>query len=507
MARKKIIAGNWKMNMTPSQAVELINTLKPLVANDEVDVLLCVPAIDIIPAMEAAKGSNIMIGAENMYFEEKGAFTGEISPAMLDDAGVKYVIIGASAAGLAAAEQIRKTDPAGAVTLLTRETDLPYSRPSISYYLKGLVRRGQMRLRTPAYYKEQKIEIVTGVEVTAIDRAKKTVKCGRKAYSYDKLCLCTGSVPFVPPMQNVSGKRNVCGFLTAADAQTVHDLASANTRAVVIGAGLIGMKAAEGLSKICKSVDVVELSGRVLPSILDEKSAKLVRRHLEHHGLRFHLGQTVTRAKCSGKTVQRVVLQNGKELPCDLLVVAVGVRPATALAEAADLTVERGIITDPATMQTSDPDIYAAGDCAVSVDMLDDSKKILALWPNAVAQGRAAGSQMAGGDLTVGGTYAVNAIDFYGLRICTCGLINAKGDGYTDRVAAADDTYKRLVFRDGKLVGYVLINASENAGIYTSLISGGVPLEGLQGDLMDSPNLFWFPKETRITKLRGGVQL
>lgn len=287
---------------------------------------------------------------------------------------MKYVIIGASAAGLAAAEQIRKTDPAGAVTLLTRETDLPYSRPSISYYLKGLVRRGQMRLRTPAYYKEQKIEIVTDVEVTAIDRAKKAVKCGRKAYSYDKLCLCTGSVPFVPPMQNVSGKRNVCGFLTAADAQTVHDLASANTR-------------------------------------------------------------------------------------------------------------------------------------AVSVDMLDGSKKILALWPNAVAQGRAAGSQMAGGDLTVGGTYAVNAIDFYGLRICTCGLINAKGDGYTDRVAAADDTYKRLVFRDGKLVGYVLINASENAGIYTSLISGGVPLESLQGDLMDSPNLFWFPKETRITKLRGGVQL
>ena len=94
--RKKIVAGNWKMNMTPSQAVELINTLKPLVANDEVDVLLCVPAIDIIPAMEAAKGSNIMIGAENMYFEEKGAFTGEISPAMLDDAGVKYVIIGHS---------------------------------------------------------------------------------------------------------------------------------------------------------------------------------------------------------------------------------------------------------------------------------------------------------------------------------------------------------------------------------------------------------------------------
>ena len=96
MSRKKIIAGNWKMNMTPSEAVALINTLKPLVQNDEVDVLLCVPAIDIIPAMETAKGTNIQIGAENMYFEEKGAYTGEISPNMLVDAGVKYVIIGHS---------------------------------------------------------------------------------------------------------------------------------------------------------------------------------------------------------------------------------------------------------------------------------------------------------------------------------------------------------------------------------------------------------------------------
>ena len=96
MARKKIIAGNWKMNMTPSEAVELVNTLKPLVANDEVDVVFCVPAIDIVPVVEAVKGSNIQVGAENMYFEEKGAYTGEISPNMLTDAGVKYVILGHS---------------------------------------------------------------------------------------------------------------------------------------------------------------------------------------------------------------------------------------------------------------------------------------------------------------------------------------------------------------------------------------------------------------------------
>ena len=96
MARKKIIAGNWKMNKTPSEAVALVNELKPLVANDEVDVVFCVPAIDIIPCMEAAKGSNIQIGAENMYFEESGAYTGEIAPNMLTDAGVNYVVLGHS---------------------------------------------------------------------------------------------------------------------------------------------------------------------------------------------------------------------------------------------------------------------------------------------------------------------------------------------------------------------------------------------------------------------------
>ena len=96
MSRKKIVAGNWKMNMTPTEAVDLVNTLKPLVANEDVDVVFCVPAIDIIPAMEAAKGTNIHIGAENMYYEEKGAYTGEISPEMLVDAGVEYVIIGHS---------------------------------------------------------------------------------------------------------------------------------------------------------------------------------------------------------------------------------------------------------------------------------------------------------------------------------------------------------------------------------------------------------------------------
>ncbi|HBN39198.1 MAG TPA: NAD(P)/FAD-dependent oxidoreductase [Ruminococcaceae bacterium] len=420
---------------------------------------------------------------------------------------MKYVIIGASAAGLAAAEAVRKYDAQGTVTVLTEEEYMPYSRPSISYYLKGKVKESNMALRKPAFYKEKKMDVITSSKVTAIDTEKKIVKAGRKNYPYDKLCLCTGSKPFVPPMDNVEGKANALTFLDLKATKAVKTLANDKTRAVVIGAGLIGMKAAEGLVKICKSVDVVELAPRVLPSILDAKSAKQVKKHLENNGIRFHLENTVVKASSKGKQITAVTLKDGKKLPCDLLILAVGVRPQTELAEKTGLEVNRGIITDIQTMQTSNPDIYAAGDCCVSTDMLDGSKKIIALWPNAVQQGNVAGAQMAGADVTVGGTYSVNAIDFFGLRICTCGLINAQGEQYSDKIRQDGDVYKRLVFEGDKLVGYVLINSSVNAGMYTNLISNKISLDTIQGDIMDNPSIFMFDKDTRITKLRGGVQI
>lgn len=419
---------------------------------------------------------------------------------------MKYVVIGASAAGLATAKEIRKTDPAGTITVLTGESYLPYSRPSISYLLKGIVKEKDMALEKASFYKSQKIDIVTNARVTAIDRAKKQVKVGKKAYAYDKLCLATGSKPFIPPMKNVLGKANAKTFLDLAATKEIMALANKDTKAVVIGGGLIGMKAAEGLSKVCKSVDVIELAPRILPSILDAKSAKLVKKHCEDNGnLRFHLEDTVVEAKSKGKNITSVVLKSGKVLNCDLLILAVGVRPETELAEACGLEVNRGIITNPATLQTSDKDIYSAGDCTVSVDMLDGSKKIIALWPNAVQQGRVAGSQMAGGSLAIDGTYSVNAIDFYGLRICTCGLINAAGEQYSDKVSVDGDQYKRLIFEGDNLVGYVLINCSQNAGIYTSIISNKTPLSSLEGDIMAMPSLFLYDKATRTEKITGGV--
>lgn len=420
---------------------------------------------------------------------------------------MKYVIIGASAAGLATAESIRNYDHDGEITVLTEESYLPYSRPSISYYLKGKVKESGMALRKSAYYRELNINIITDTTVTSIDKSRKLVKAGRKSYNYDKLCLCVGSQPFIPPMDNVKGKSNAYTFLDIDSVKRIKSAADKNTRAVVIGAGLIGMKAAEGLANICKSVDVVELAPRVLPSILDDRSAKMVKKHLEDNNIRFHLKNTVIKANSTGKTIKSVTLKDGKKLPCDMLIIAVGVRPSVQLAEKCGIDIDRGIITDIHTMRTSDPDIYAAGDCCVSEDMLDGSKKVIALWPNAVNQGIVAGAQMAGADVTLAGAYSVNAIDFFNMRICTCGLINAKGDQYTEKVSKDENKYKRLIFEGDRLVGYVLINSSKNAGIYTKLISDKVPLSTLEGDLMDDPSIFLFDRETRISKLRGGVAI
>ena len=139
--------------------------------------------------------------------------------------------------------------------------------------------------------------------------------------------------------------------------------------------------------------------------------------------------------------VTGVALQSGATIECDLLIVAVGVRANTSLARSAGICVQRGILTDSETMRTSDENIYAAGDCTLSTDMLDGEKKVLALYPNAVYAGTVAGSQMAGGNLRLAGVYAVNAIDFYGLRICTSGLINATGKAYSRRVQKSEKKY------------------------------------------------------------------
>ncbi len=252
-----------------------------------------------------------------------------------------------------------------------------------------------------------------------------------------------------------------------------------------MGAGLIGLKAAEGLAPVAGSVHVVELALRVLPMILDEQAAAPVQKRLEQNGLTFHLSQTVK--KVIGKQrVEQVVLEDGTVLDCDILVMGVGVRPNVMEAKEAGVEVDRGIIVDEA-MHTNVPDIYAAGDVTQAVDIVTGDRKIMALWPNAYMQGRAAAHDMCGCKDDFDGVFPMNAVGFFGFPIITAGI---QGGDDTQAIEAYDDktgAAKRFFVRDDKLVGMILVGDVDRAGIYTSLITEKTPLSSLERPLTD-PN-------------------
>lgn len=417
---------------------------------------------------------------------------------------MKYAIIGASAAGLSAAKTLRENDRSCEIQMFTAESYLPYSRPIISYYLKDSIPADKIYLNDENYYTEQNIGIRTNTEITAIDAKNHKLLFNGGEYVFDKCLIATGSNPFVPPVENTANKDNVFTFLDMASAEKIKAAATKNTKAVVIGAGLIGLKAAEGLRKIAGSVTVVELADKVLPSVLDAEAALIVKNHLNKNGITTLLGDTVESA-LGESSVTAVKLKSGKTLPCNLLVIAVGVRPNTALAENAGIAVNRGIVVDSKTMETSISDIFAAGDCVNSLDILDEKEKIIALWPNAVRQGKTAALHMCKKGEADEGSFAVNAIDFFGLRICTCGLINT---AHAEEIKSGEaPVYKRLLVQNDKLVGFVLLNCTQRAGIYTDLIKNKIALSSLAGNLKDTPSLMLFKNEIRTQKLTGGAAI
>jgi NAD(P)H-nitrite reductase large subunit len=222
----------------------------------------------------------------------------------------------------------------------------------------------------------------------------------------------------------------------------------------------------------------------VLPTILDDEAAKPVQKHIEEKGgVVFHLAMTAARV-VGEKNIEKVILKDGTELPCDILVMAVGVRPNTAEAKAAGVAVNRGIIIDE-KMRTNVVDIYAAGDVTEGTDAITGERKIMALWPNAYAQGYEAGIDMSGAKDDFNGVFPMNAIGFFGLSMITAGV--QTGEGVTAIAKYNENTgaMKRFFVKDGKLVGMMLIGEVDRAGIYTYLISEKIPLSSLEKELTD----------------------
>lgn len=409
---------------------------------------------------------------------------------------MKYVIIGNSAAGIACVEGIRSVDADGEITIISDEPFAAYGRPLISYYLLGATDRHRMLYRPADFYEKNKVRALLGARAEKIDAAaQKVILRGGGEVPYDKLLVATGSRPFEPPMEGIGGVKNKFNFMTLQDALSLEKVLSKRKNVLIIGAGLIGLKCLEGILERVKSVSVVDMAGRILPSILDDAGAAIVRRELEGKGAKFYLSDSV--AKFEGNTAH---LKSGKEIPFDILVVAVGVRPNTELVKDAGGEVNRGIVTDE-KQQTSIQNVYAAGDCAESFDITSGARKVLALLPNAYRQGYTAGVNMAGGEAAFADAMPLNAIGFFGSHVLTAG--SYEGESF---VQAEGNVYRKFFCKDGVLKGFILVNSPERAGIYTSLIRNKTPLSEVDfKSLEGAPNLAAFPQAARERMLAREV--
>jgi len=418
---------------------------------------------------------------------------------------MKYVIIGNSAAGIGAVEGIRQKDKHGEITIVSDEVYHTYSRPLISYFLLGKVNDQKMKYRGDKFYIDNEVTLISGVTVTKIDAENKQAALSNGSnIPYDKLLVATGSSPFVPPFEGLDSVKDKFTFMSLDDAHQL-DKAIAkkiNASVLIIGAGLIGLKCAEGIVKRVAKITVADLAPRILSSILDEEGAALVQAHIEKEGIEFKLASSVK--KFDGNSA---VFENGEIVKFDVLVLAVGVRPNTSLLkDIADI--DRGIIVNEKS-ETSVKDIYAAGDCTQTTDISSGQSKIMALLPNAYMQGECAGVNMAAGDaadMSFNKAIPMNAIGFFGLHMITAGNYNGeifsksseKKTGNKEQII----NYKKLFFSDNKLNGYILIGNVEKAGIYTSLIRERTPLDSIDFALIcEKPGLMAFTREERKLKL------
>ncbi|MDR2360549.1 MAG: FAD-dependent oxidoreductase [Oscillospiraceae bacterium] len=424
----------------------------------------------------------------------------------------KFVIIGNSAAAVGAVESLRAIDSdaeSWEIVLISDEPHHTYGRPLISYLLFGKTDEERMKFRPDDFYSANKITTMLGCTVTKIDASAKTVSWSKDSYSgelkYDKLLAAIGSVPFIPPMDGIDTVPLKTPFMKLDDAKLLQERVDADTRVFIVGAGLIGLKCAEGISKLTKHITVCDLASRILPSILEAEPAEIMRNWIEGNGVRFMLGDTVSEFK--GKTA---VMKSGERVEFDVLVLAVGVRPNVALIKDAGGEVNRGIVTDQ-FCRTSLKDVYAAGDCSESYDITSGQTKILALLPNAYAQGYVVGRHVAGlEDKPYDSAIPLNAIGFWGKHILSAG--SYVGEKY--EVFGKDGSYRLICREDGLLKGFILIggndvhdhSAFDRAGIYTNLIKDRIPLDTLNfEEIKDRASLKGFTAEARKRKL-GGVE-
>ena len=401
----------------------------------------------------------------------------------------KYVIIGGSAGGIGAVEAIREVDPIGTLTVISDEPVPQYSRPMISEYVSKEATVDTMKYRDDQFWRNNNVQTLTGRTANKIDFTKKQVTLdGGDKIDYEKLLIATGGKPFVPRMEG-GEKDGVFTFTELSSAKDIEDKLEHSKSAVVIGGGLIGVSAAEALVKRGINVTLVELKDNILNLTLDKTASDIAEKVLTEAGVTVITGQTVQRIlgrKDNEAAVGGVVMTDGKKIPCDLVVVAIGVIPRTELAKETDLKLNRGIIVDR-FMRTNIPEVYACGDVAEAHDFLLNENRLLPLWPLAHVGGRVAGYNMAGKQVEYEGGTVMSSLKYCDLPIIAVGNVNPEElDDYEVLVELKPEktVYKKILLKDGAIVGFIFLGDIEKAGILFRLLKNHVDVSEIKDRLL-----------------------
>jgi NAD(P)H-nitrite reductase large subunit len=351
----------------------------------------------------------------------------------------KYVIVGASAAGIGAVEAIREVDPVGTVAVISDEECPQYSRPMISDLISGKADFSKMMCREHEFWAKNNIQALTGRTATSLNLSDRYVTLDKGDHvNFEKLLIATGGKPFVPKIEG-SDKDGVFTFTTLSDAENMLSKLEKAESAVVIGAGLIG-------------VSVKQILGK--PE--------------------------------NDRVVGGAVLTSGEQVPCDLVIIAIGVIPRTELVAGTDVKTNRGILVDR-SMRTNVSDVYASGDVAEAYDFVIGENRLLPLWPLAQLEGKVAGYNMAGKKAGYPGGTAMSALKYFGMPIISIGLANPKDPEEYESLVKYElerSVYRKIVLKDNVIVGVTLVNAIENAGIIFHLMKNGVNVKKFKQELV-----------------------
>ncbi len=391
---------------------------------------------------------------------------------------MRHVVIGNGIAGISAVETIRGIDPQASITLIAGEAFPPYSRPMISMVLEGSVKADRLPIRSDDFYESLRIKPVIGEWVRRIDPENRLVQTDRgNEFPYDRLLVATGANPR-PLKVPGTGLPNIFFMRNQAHVQGMIETIRAGARnALVLGGGLVGLKATYGLMRRGLSVKLLIRSDYPLSMQVDEYAGKILLAELVGRGLEVRVGAEPAAFEGNGK-VSEAVLTDGTRHPTDLVVIGKGVNPAVSFLPRDKIKVDLGIMVDE-HLETSLPGVFAAGDVAEHFDIARKTRWVNAIWPVAVEQGRIAGMNMAGRNVSSAGSLSRNVIRVFGTDVLTAGLVNPPANGDFESISHHDrhtNTYRKLVFQGERLVGLVMVNRVEQGGVLMSLIHREIPI-------------------------------